>query len=885
MVFLNNVIVKQRITTLPNFIQSIIGQQFWKKLFRLLLILNALIILVSVSVLTIDKQFTSKFVDGLLTRAQFTSIFNWYPSVIALRLKSTFTPVEHVYLDIKHKHIQALDYQRESALKGKRDFNYVPATITNSIGEHSKVKIRLKGDRVTHWEHFETSSYRIRIKGDNAFYGMKAFSFQKPRARNYIHEWIFLEMMREEGLVTPRYKFIHLHVNGKNLGPYVIEEHYTKHLLEANQMREGPILRIDENSPSFAKDFLVKEIIPYNKKKWMAEDKRIVTTKAIHLLEAFRQGKITVSEAFDARKLATFFAIADVTGGQHGVAAKSIRFYFNPITSKLEPIPFDGHPDLQLAAGKFLSSDFGNTKRGRNWVSSIHGNWMHRIFNDPEKFDSEFIQHYIDALYRVSDRKFMDDFFSTVDSEMNANLAIIYTEIPLQDKSKYYGPAPFIFDKSYYYNRQSFIRKRLSKVKATVYVEENDQYVTLRIRNSSTALPIEFLSLQCSGKDIEPQSGKAIALPETASDGTAILHKISLLKPSNFNLDDCKKVNYRVIGEKGKRETEPTIISFNNADRAKFDLARSKDNLKEHPFLEIKGKTIIIPPGTHQLNKTLVTPKTYTLSAGLDTTIILNNGAMIYSKGPINFVGSKQQKVSISSHDGTGQGITVINAAESRLEHVEFSNMTSPNINDWSLTGVLNFYESPVQLLNTVIRNTASEDAINIVRSSFTIDGLEIHTTKSDAIDIDFGEGKITNARIIDAGNDAIDISGTQLFIKDIYIENAKDKGISAGELSEIDGENVEIRNSEIGIASKDSSLVSLSNIKITGATISLTAYNKKPEYENGTISLINYHADEREKMLIERRSKLIIDGKRQVGTETNIEKKLYGNIYGKSSK
>lgn len=873
--------VKKRSITFPRFIRDTLSLKLWKRVFGLLLILNALFLLICVFSLTIDKRYTYKFIDGLYTRAQFSSVFKWYPDVVISRLKSIFASVDHVYLDIKHKHIQTLDYERVNALAGDRDFNYVPARLTNDIGEHSKVKIRLKGDRSTHWDHFETSSYRIRVKGDRTMYGMKTFSFQKPRARNYIHEWIFLEMMRKEGIVTPRYKFVNLHVNGKNLGPYVIEEHYSKHLIEANHQKEGPILRIDENSPSYAKDFLVKQIVPYNKEKWMTPEKLPLTTKAIHLLEAFRQGDITVSQAFDVQKLATFFAIADVTGGQHGVATKSMRFYYNPVTSRLEPIPFDGHPNLGLAKGRFLSSDFGNTKRKRNWVSSIHGNWMHRIFNDPEKFDAVFMRHYIDALYRISDKKYLDDFFADTTPELTHNLAVIYTEIPLQDKSRRYGPAPFIYDSKYYYNRQQLIQQRLKKVKATAYLEEKENQIDIKIRNSSTALPIEFVSLQCGNNNLKSLSGQPIPLPETATNGTPILHKISVLKSGNFNIHECQKMYYRVLGEKGIRITEPSIIPFEDYLTIITDISRSEGNLDEHSFLKVDGNSILIEQGTYRLDKNLIIPAAFTLNAEAGTTLLLENSAMIYSKSPINFIGTEIAKISISSEDGTGQGITVINSTESKFEFVEISNMTSPKQNGWSLPGVLNFYESPVKILNSTIHNTTSEDAINIVRSSFSLSGMEIRLVKSDAIDIDFGEGEIINTRISQPGNDAIDVSGTRLLLNGIYIENAKDKGISAGELSIIDGENVEIRGAEIGVASKDGSIVTLSNIKITDSSISVAAYNKKPEFGSGTISLFNYIADEKEKRLIEHLSHFVIDGTREPSNSIEVEKKLYG----KSSK
>ena len=98
-----------------------------------------------------------------------------------------------------------------------------------------------------HYKDLNTSSYRIEILDDKTFLGMSKFSIHKPIARNYIREWIFLKMNSKEGIVTPRYKFIQLNINGQNKGVYAIEEHYTKHLMENNNRKEGTIIRFNEN--------------------------------------------------------------------------------------------------------------------------------------------------------------------------------------------------------------------------------------------------------------------------------------------------------------------------------------------------------------------------------------------------------------------------------------------------------------------------------------------------------------------------------------------------------------------------------------------------------------------------------------------------------------
>ena len=60
-------------------------------------------------------------------------------------------------------------------------------------------------------------------------------------------------------------------------------------------------------------------------------------------METFRNDLSTLEQVFDVDKLGKFFAIVDLNGTFHATAIKSMRFYYNPITALLEPVPFDGH--------------------------------------------------------------------------------------------------------------------------------------------------------------------------------------------------------------------------------------------------------------------------------------------------------------------------------------------------------------------------------------------------------------------------------------------------------------------------------------------------------------------------------------------------------------
>ena len=67
-----------------------------------------------------------------------------------------------------------------------------------------------------------------------------------PLTRGFQAERLYLESLNEQGVLVPRYSFVNVTLNGQDLGIMAVEEHFSRELLEAQQRREGPIIKFDE---------------------------------------------------------------------------------------------------------------------------------------------------------------------------------------------------------------------------------------------------------------------------------------------------------------------------------------------------------------------------------------------------------------------------------------------------------------------------------------------------------------------------------------------------------------------------------------------------------------------------------------------------------------
>ena len=71
-------------------------------------------------------------------------------------------------------------------------------------------------------------------------------------------------------------------------------------------------------------------------------------------------------------------------------------------------------------------------------------------------------------------------------------------------------------------------------------------------------------------------------------------------------------------------------------------------------------------------------------------------------------------------------------------------------------------------------------------------------------------------------------MSGSSVYLSNIVINSALDKAISLGENSESYGKNIVIKNSNLGISSKDLSFFSYSDVDISNAEVAFSIYQKK---------------------------------------------------------
>ena len=787
-----------------------------------------------------------------------------------MELKNFVTDDAEVFsLNISFENYEKLMKKRQDALNNQiliNDKEYVSGSL-----EHDKEKvdidIRLKGDLLDHIWHKDKLSFRIVVKDGKTVLGMDKFSIQHPKTRNWIGEWLFHKVVKDQGIISLKYDFVRVILNGKDLGIYAIEEHFTNLMLENNGRRPGPIMKFSErfywdqisqynvgshNLSSGYGGFFSSEIQSFNRKQIDSDSVlSFQFQNASRLLSDFRQGKKNTKQVFDMERLSSLFALNDLFQAHHGARWNNTRLYYNPINNVFEPISFDA----QIGFFKTFLACNSSAKLITSYA--------------PYFEDENFYKLYISKLARYGNTLFFQSIIDKYKKDIDKIVKLLNSEWP-----------EYEFDYTSIYQNINFIRSILKPGKVTnSKLSISKSEVNLFIANLQV-LPISNLHLKF------PNSSKIAAKDNFIVNGKKQNEILKYEKVEMERLDFQSereyvgvKLGFQIIGTDSIIYEEVTSINFGGGNNFSY-LVNKNQNLNNLDFISEIPETneITFKSGSHIIKADIYIPENKYVFIPKGTKLDFINNCYIYSRSPIQINGDVDSPIVLFSSDSSGGGILLDRAqGVSYFEYVYVNNFGEKNNNERSLTGAITANESKIEFKNCYFSMNRSEDALNIIRSNFKLENCTFLNNLNDAIDLDFSNGNIINSYFFQSGNDAIDCSGSEIYLNNIVIDYALDKAISAGEMTKMNGVDVNISNSNIGLVSKDQSDVQLKQVMISQADVAMAIFQKKNEFGPAKMKILNGLIKEsKQEFLLEKKSSLIFNDDIKRPNSNNLKKLFY---------
>lgn len=744
---------------------------------------------------------------------------------------------------------------------------YFDASLTID-GENIPIKLRFKGD----WtDHLKTDkwSYRIKIKGDHSYLGLKSFSIQHPSTRSFMNEWFIHRLFEKEGLLTTKYVFIPVIINGENKGVYALEEHFDKQLLERNHRREGPIVKLDE-SGLWAKRVVEKKEktyfdlpILFSAPVDVFKGNRTFKSPSLHKsyivamdrMNKFRMNDEDPNSYMDITSFAKFVALSDALGGVHSLIWHNQRMYLNPITNKLEPIAYDEFTALD-------ESSATNTITATQWSNNVNHSLIVPLLNHPD-----FRALYFKWLDYYSSEAFLNQQFNDLRSEIELNEALLNPEYPF-----------YHLTQEDFLDQMKSTRKQLKTVET--FINKNPSY-------------------QIEKRFNQDQLPKNILLPKTALRvNTKSRDSLqTVLQLSNYHSHDITVIGYQIDNVLYPLNRKITLKSYDNfsVDRDEITLPYKPKRIvytakncgdslfyakiNKWPFPEkiaqiaadftsiktqVVDQTIKVLAGDYEINKDVSFPENLMVEIEKGTVFNITKGASIKFNSSTILNGSKSQPIKFISSDSSGTVLILPNSGSVQMNYVHTNHLNTINRADQTLTGAFTIYEGKVNITNCIFANNHCEDGLNLIRCKFEMNNSIVENAPSDGFDADFCTGTVKNSIFKNAGNDGVDFSGSEIDLINCTINNVVDKGISGGEGSTLSIENCTVNGANIAIASKDKSHLTINSLTIKKANFAFAAFMKKPEYGPSEI-VVNSIVENRakENFLIDKGSVINMKGKK----------------------
>jgi hypothetical protein len=862
-------------------------------------------------------------------------------------------PLETLYINIAPDDFAQIEAKRQEALEHwillTSGADFVDATLHTGQGPVIPVELRLKGDWGDHYIG-DKWSFRIETQGDHHLWGMAVFSLQDPGTRAYLNEWLFMAHLRAEDVLSVRYRFVHVVQNGAYKGIYALEEGFSKELFESLQRREGVIIRYDEDLVwAYRVAYANDELVPRGVNEFHLIDEfdsnRINANPtlsaqrdaAVGKLRALWTGEQTASEVFDIETMGKFLALTDLWGARHALIWHNVRFYYNPVTTRLEPIGFDTQP---LAGGATVTLDSLDGLR-----RSLAYGEREVILSGVEGSPSHLQQAYANYLWQFSQPAYLTWLQARFGSEFTALREALRPEFGPEENNE---RAPDVLAPPWdiLAQRQASLRELLTPYQ-TVYAYISSPsfnpstsptpYVSLEVGNLLD-LPVELVGLlinEDAGGISEPREmipvrpewlvadtlsqNSVPVLPALAPDAAFISYTRLHVPLQTLGIDPRATTPSLTLSR--SIETLPNLqivtriwgltrtVTQTVAPRYPPPLAQGplpsrptvEEALDKHPYLQVYMEGVVvgdltqhdqdtklyekflhIPSGTHTISGNLVLPEGYGLILDPGTTLRFGSDNFLLANGPLIFEGTETMPVVLQPSGERWWGVVVMEAeAPSVWEHVTVERTAAIDQDGWILTGGITFYRSPIRLDHCRIVKTEAEDAINVIRAPFAFVESEFAETASDAFDADFAQGLVERCVFHDIAADGIDVSGAEVQVYDVRMQNIGDKGLSVGEQSRLTAKRVIFEDVNFGVVSKDLSQVTASALTIRRAQLAgLAAYIKKTAYGPASITATDItfvNIPQEHQTLVQTGSWIDLDGTRIWGTDVNVEA-LYEN-------
>jgi hypothetical protein len=613
---------------------------------------------------------------------------------------------------------------------------------------------RLKGDLLDHLRS-DKWSFRVMLDGNETWRGMNIFSIHNSKARSHLAEWTMHQLMRSEGIISPKYDFMQFVLNRKTIGIYGYEQHFDNHFLTDNKKLIGPILRHNDegywdNVLGKLKDYEWAEssqIELFNKENEGNEQFMKLYHYGHSQLNDYFDGRKKAEEVFDLNKMAKYYALMEIGHGLHAQLMTNIRFYVDPTSALLEPIGYDFFGDHMPNVNEHWRP-IGQWENGKDIIERSRDGYayMRRLFGD-----LKFYERYMKHLERYSSYAYLDGKISVLDDQLKSRNDFINTD-PEYAKYKY--------DLKHQFRKAEYTRAKLypmPNVSLKSYRSVNKLEVILQ---GFHYFPLKVIGYKTQRKKVDLL--EPILINAYSPDSPVVSHRLAAdQKPTT--------IIYQTLGLDSifYHEINNDIVPEINIPTQQALFV----DISKHPGIKTIGASHIVKTATWVIDRPYLVDKHEDLAISKGTHVEFKEGGSLTIHGKIISLGTAEQPIMFAGSKSAGQGILLSkNMGESQFSHCSFSGLGSYGVGTVTLPAAVNVDEANVIFGSCLWNNNNAQTDLILSNAKFQLTNTIFQNNAGDAVRAIFSQGIINKIKIDNYGGSGLIQKGGRTTIKEMKV-------------------------------------------------------------------------------------------------------------------
>ena len=784
----------------------------------------------------------------------------------------------------------------QDASKESMNAGYKPETAKNYRdvklkvdGEKYNVKIALHGDTLWNFAG-QRKSFKVKTSKEEYLNGLRRFNLVLPENRGFILCLFAEEVSEKLGLFSLGYEMVSVKINGVPQGIYLLEEGLDEKHTERNQRPETLVLEISDNwiedhpirqsnlstlwrliggLPSGSQEYGAGVITgkghntPFdleisNFREVDFELKEEVEHRLWQFLEVVEsEDQERLEEFVDLDRTASFLALQALLGEVHDFTGDNLRILYDTTTGKFwfSPRSEGSLSPLETYKGGIERSLSSNAGEQVPMLSYLLRNEKLRHLRNEKIYGL------------LEERKWVVETFTELDEKK-------YRPMLMNDSTSWLSSR----ETNYYLNNYfGYLKGNLGTLQrqfdyGKVYVNAVSEGSVVRIEvipDSTTALRFEEFGLELEtegnvilrvfdgkGKLVFEESrivGKEVELAEFLNKNiiqaglgkemepvnTEFVYEIEFLELEEVKFSIGEIAVKNAISEKRILEEDVYVKTAFGKPGLGLQNKSKEEFLEFYPelgFEEMEGK-LVLNEGVYEVERNVIIPKGLNIEIGPGAEIRIGAGKSIVSYSGLNILGSEEMPVIVSRLDPEKAfGVLGIIGEEGKTKTVmrnfEIEGGNEAFVNGIYFSGQLSVYHSDLELVDSKIRASASDDGLNVKYGKIRIENVEFAENAFDQVDLDFCSGTVEKSTFFGLGNangDGLDVSGSDILAIENNFEGFGDKGLSIGEKSWVLAYKNNFLDNNMGSAVKDLSQAYFLENVFSNNLIPIAAYEKKP--------------------------------------------------------